>query len=122
MTRLETGRYDLEGMTTMWLARSDFRRLMNGEPVSINMDGTIDPFVFNWTGTWSAQVDGQNAPMATATFSSRDGRTLTVLDDADEPMIVRLEDGDREWRLESVARHVRGRALEGGAVEGYNRD
>ncbi|MGB3541893.1 hypothetical protein [Rubrivirga sp.] len=105
VTRFASDRYGVEGMTTMRLARSDFRRLMAGESVLINADGTGYTFALQGTGTRWAPVDGERTAIATARFSTRDGRSITVSNDPGEPLILAYEGVDgNDWWIGSVTR------------------
>jgi hypothetical protein len=86
------------------LSRTAYRSLKGGEPVELNVFGEIQTFTKQGTEKRTIEIDGKKTSVQALHATSDDG-DLWVADDAQSPVLLRVETcgGDNYCEVESVS-------------------
>jgi len=85
------GPLPLEDKTTVWVSRKVHAALKKGEPIVINPEGSDVTLKFVKNDKWTATMEGKQVELPVLYAETDGGQKFWILDDADNPIICKME-------------------------------
>ena len=105
MNTFRTQDYDLDDRTSVWMSRSDVRRLQAGETVAINVDGESETdFAMVGCMAMPVTVHGAEVSVDVCRYEGAGGRHIVALDDDADPLILDMDAGPFSVALKNATR------------------